>query len=148
MDAERALDVLNELIETCRDGEQGFRTAAEAVTEPHLQGLFRAYAEQRAEFVAELSAEVRRLGGDPDRRGSVAGSLHRGWMNIRSVVSGGNQAAIVAEAERGEDSARAAYERALRESTLPPGIAGIVERQAARVREAHDRVRALRERAA
>ncbi|MGH7324259.1 MAG: ferritin-like domain-containing protein [Candidatus Rokuibacteriota bacterium] len=144
---ETAITVLNNLVETCRDGQEGFRTAAEHVKDPQLKQLFMTYAQQRAQFITELQGEIRRLGDDPDRSGSVAGALHRGWMNIRSAVSGGDDRAIVAEAERGEDAAKTAYEDALQRG-LPTAARGLVEQQYARVTEAHDRVRALRERAA
>ena len=143
---DRSIEVLGELLEVCRDGEQGFQTAAEGVRDPQLQILFQTYSRQRQEFAVELQAEISRLGGDPERRGSVAGMLHRGWMNIRSAVAGGDNA-ILGEAERGEDSARSAYEKAVAEG-LPEGARLVVERQHARVKEAHDRVRAVRERAA
>ncbi len=142
-----AISVLNSLVETCRDGQEGFRTAAEHVRDPQLKQLFTTYSQQRAQFVAELQVEIRRLGGDPDRSGSVAGALHRGWMNLRSGIAGGDDQALVAEAERGEDSAKAAYEDALQRG-LPTAARSLVEQQYARVKEAHDRIRALRERAA
>src|SRR5262245_32520475 len=94
---------LNELIATCRDGEEGFRTAADTLRNPELRSLFLTYAQQRADFRAELEAEILRLGGDPSTRGSVAGSLHRGWMSLRSAVAGITDQALIAEAERGED---------------------------------------------
>jgi len=143
---DRGIDVLNELVETCRDGEQGFRTAAEGVRDSQLKALFQTYARQRQEFAIELETEIRRLGGEPGGHGSVAGTLHRGWMNIRSALAGGDSA-ILAEAERGEDAAKSAYEKAVAES-LPEGARLVVERQHTRVKEAHDRVRALGERAA
>jgi uncharacterized protein (TIGR02284 family) len=143
---DRSIEVLGELLEVCRDGEQGFQTAAEGVRDPQLQILFQTYSRQRQEFAVELQTEISRLGGDPERRGSVAGMLHHGWMNIRSAVAGGDNA-ILGEAERGEDSARSAYEKAVAEG-LPEGARLVVERQHARVKEARDRVRAVRERAA
>ena len=141
------ISTLNELVATCRDGEEGFHAAAEAAGNPELRGLFLTYAQQRADFRAELEEEIRRLGGDPSTHGSVAGSLHCGWMSVRSAVGGGNDDSVVAEAERGEDSARRAWEAAL-DRDLPPAIRAMVERQYGRIKEAHDRVRTLRERAA
>jgi uncharacterized protein (TIGR02284 family) len=73
---------------------------------------------------------------------SVSGAMHRGWINIKSLVTGKDEAAIVAEAERGEDAAVAACEQALGGS-LPPGVHAIVERQCRIVKAAHDRVRDL-----
>jgi len=144
---EDIISTLDELVATCRDGQEGFRTAAEAAQNPELRGLFLTYAEQRSDFRAELEEEIRRLGSDPSTRGSISASLHRGWISVRSAVGGGSDDSVVAEAERGEDSARSAYETALRRD-LSPAVRTMVERQYARIREAHDRVRSLRERAA
>jgi uncharacterized protein (TIGR02284 family) len=92
-----------------------------------------------------LQSEVRRLGGDPEKSGSVAGSLHRGWMNITAAVTGGDDAAILSAAESGEDSAKHSYEDALQTASLPANVRAVIERQFTRVKEAHDRVRQLRD---
>lgn len=136
------ISTLNGLIETCRDGQNGFQTAAEGVTRSELKTLFHGYAQQRAQFAGELQTEVRRLGGDPENMGSVAATLHRGWINIRSAVAGREDGAVVSECERGEDAAVAAYRDALGED-MPANIRSVVERQYAEVKQAHDRVRAL-----
>ena len=72
--SDNVISTLNNLIETCKDGENGFSTAAEGVENSELQELFEKYSEQRKQFVSELQAEVRRLGGDPESTGSVAAS--------------------------------------------------------------------------
>ena len=136
------ISTLNNLIETCKDGEEGFRTAADGVKNSDLRTLFLTYSQQRAQFAAELQNEVRHLGGDPEERGSVAASLHRGWINIKSAVTGEDEGAVISECERGEDSAVRNYQSALNED-LPANIRSTVERQYTQVKEAHDRVRAL-----
>jgi len=136
------IDLLNGLIETCKDGENGFRAAAEGVNEPQLQRLFLSYAKQRGEFAAELQACVAQVGGKPADDGHLAGAFHRGWINIKAAVSGKDEGAIVAECERGEDVAVRNYGKAL-EAGLPADIRGIVERQYLQVKEAHDHVRSL-----
>ena len=145
MQNDNAISVLNNLIETCKDGELGFKTAAEGLKSPEIKAKFLEYSRQRAEMVRELQSEVRRLGGDPEKSGSVSGSLHRGWFDIKSVVTGKDDHAIVAEAERGEDVAKAAYEKALKE-TLSGTALTLVQQQALKVRQAHDHVRDLRNR--
>ena len=142
MEPSKSVPTLNDLIATCRDGENGFRSAAGAVTDHHLEVLFERYARQRSEMVRELQEEVRKLGGDPDNAGTVSASLHRGWINIKSLVTGGDDNAVLSEAERGEDVAKRAYENALKES-LPAGARALIEQQAAIVRAAHDEIRAL-----
>ena len=138
---DNVISTLNNLIETCKDGEQGFRAAADGVQRSDLRTLFLTYSQQRAQFAAELQNEVRHLGGDPEERGSVAASLHRGWINIKSAVTGEDEGAVISECERGEDSAIRNYRDALNED-LPANIRETVERQYAQVKEAHDRIRA------
>jgi len=136
------ISVLNQLIGTCKDGEEGFRTAANSVKQNDLKVLFHSYSEQRAQFASELQAEVVQLGGQPETSGSLTGAFHRGWTNLKAMVVGGDEGAIIAECERGEDAARDAYEEALRRE-LAADVHAILNRQFASVREAHDRIRAL-----
>lgn len=145
MDNSKAISTLNDLIQTCKDGEAGFKTAADGVTDPAIKSRFLEFSRERAEMARALQNEVRRLGGDPESSGSVSASLHRGWLNITSAVTGKDEHAVLAEAERGEDVAKDAYERALQEA-LPPYTLTLVQQQAASVRQAHDQVRDLRDR--
>jgi uncharacterized protein (TIGR02284 family) len=136
------ISTLNTLIETCRDGEQGFREAAQNLTDQNVKAMFNEVSHERARFAEELKSEVQRLGGNPEEGGSVAGAAHRGWMNVKGALTGRDDKQIIAEAERGEDVAVATYQKALQE-TLPPGVESVVNRQYEHVREAHDRVRDL-----
>ncbi|HEY7162075.1 MAG TPA: PA2169 family four-helix-bundle protein, partial [Acidobacteriota bacterium] len=96
------VSLLNGLIEICKDGEKGFREAAEDINIGYYQILFQEYARQRSQFASVLQQEVRKLGGDPDRKGSMAGTIHRGWMNLRSSVNQKTNELIIRECERGE----------------------------------------------
>lgn len=145
MQNDKPISVLNDLIETCKDGELGFKTAAEDLKSPELRRQFLEYSRQRGDMVRELQSEVQRLGGDPESTGSVTASVHRGWIDIKAAVLGKDDHGIVAEAERGEDVAKATYESALKES-LPATTLTLVQQQAAKVRQAHDHVRDLRDR--
>jgi uncharacterized protein (TIGR02284 family) len=139
---EAAVSTLNDLIETCKDGQNGFRTAAEGVKDSQLKSLFEEYAQQREQFAGELALEVERLGGKPQGSGSVAGAVHRGWLNIKTAVTGGKEDAIISECERGEDVAVRSYEAALKRD-LPESVRTIVESQYEEIKEAHDDIRAL-----
>lgn len=140
---DKAISVLNDLIETCKNGQEGFLHAAEAVKSEHLKTLFGEFAEQRAQFAAQLQAEVTRLGGTPEDSSSMASALHRRWIDVKAAVTGGNEASIVSECERGEDIAKAAYRDALEGNALPVQLRELVERQSIQVKETHDRVRNL-----
>lgn len=138
------ISTLNGLIETNKDGQEGFKTAAEGLQDSNLKSVFYEFAQQRSQFSGELQNAVRELGGDPENSGSVSGAIHRGWINIKSAVTGQDDAAILNEAERGEDVAKNAYKNALEED-LPANVRSIVETQASAINAAHDRVKALRD---
>lgn len=138
------ISTLNGLIETCKDGQEGFKEAAEGVERSDLKSLFYEFSQQRAQFAGELQSLVQGLGGDPENSGSFAGSLHRGWINIKSAVTGRDEASILNECERGEDSAKNNYKAALEEA-LPANVLETIQTQYAAVQSAHDRVKALRD---
>lgn len=143
MDKDDVIATLNNLIATSRDGEEGFRTCADGVKSAELKQMFEQAARRCAQAASELQAKVRALGEDPERRGSVSGSLHRAWVDIKSTITGMDAAAVLAECERGEDVARKAYEYALGKD-LPADVRSMVERQYQGVRQHQDRVRQLR----
>lgn len=141
---EDVISTLNNLIETCKDGQDGFKTAAEGVERSDLKTLFYELGQQRSQFAGELQTLVRELGGDPENTGSTSAALHRGWINIKSLVTGKDETAILNEAERGEDVAKAAYEKAT-QMQLPSNVASVIQQQSTQVKAAHDRVRDLRD---
>ncbi|MBC7928210.1 MAG: PA2169 family four-helix-bundle protein [Bryobacteraceae bacterium] len=137
------IGTLNDLIETCKDGEQGYRDGAEGMTDPQISELFLKYAQQRAEYARELQSHVSKLGKMPETSGSAAGAIHRGWLNIKAAVTGKDTKSVVDEAERGEDIAVDTYQKALAKD-LPSDLKAVVERQYIGVQEAHDKVRTLK----
>jgi len=144
MDSKKAVSTLNDLIETCRDGQNGFKEAAENVTSPDLKTFLNQIAMERAQFVNELQLEVRTLGGDPQKSGSATAAIHRGWIDIKGTLTGKDDHSILSECERGEDSAVEAYKDALK-LDLPSNIRSTIERQFQSVKLVHDRVKQMRD---
>ena len=138
------ISTLNGLIQICRDGQEGFKEAAEGVERSDIKSTFYEYSQQRAEFAGVLQGLVRSLGGDPETEGSFSGALHRGWIDIKSVVTGRDEHAILNECERGEDAAKKAYSDAL-EMSLPSDVADVLKQQSQAVMAAHNRVRDMRD---
>jgi uncharacterized protein (TIGR02284 family) len=137
------VSTLNGLIETLLDGKNGFESAASNVKDPRIKSVFNEYSRQRAALATELQAHVRQLGGDMEKTGSASASMHRGWMDLKQALGGGEKS-ILNEAERGEDVAVKAFQKALEEH-LSPDVEGVVRRQYGEVKQAHDRVKALRD---
>jgi uncharacterized protein (TIGR02284 family) len=139
------ISMINGLIETLKDGQEGFKQAAEAVKDSELKSLFQEYSRQRARFVGELQGQVRELGeSEPEESSSAAGAMHRAWINLKSVITSGDDHAILAECERGEDSAVKEYKEALEENLSSP-IRETVSQQYSQVKTAHDRIKNLRD---
>ncbi|MCI0914557.1 ferritin-like domain-containing protein [Pseudomonas putida] len=143
------IHVLNDLIEYSKDGEKGFRTSADDVKNPELKSFFAQRAGECGNAASELQSEVRRLGGDPETSTSISGDLHRGWVNLKSMVTGKDDEAVLNEVERGEDHALKAYKEA-REKLVKLGRSAtdqsymLVEKQLQGVQRNHDQVKALR----
>lgn len=144
MNENNAVSVLENLIETCKDGQKGYREAASKVKRSDLKAFLNEQSLERSRFAGELEAELIRL-GKPDKKvsGSVAGSLHRAWIDTKVGLGGGDKT-ILEWLEHGEDTAKDAYQKAVT-GDLPENIAQIVRRQAARVQAAHDKVKSLRD---
>ncbi|MGH8726634.1 MAG: ferritin-like domain-containing protein [Burkholderiales bacterium] len=144
MDNDNVISTLNDLIQTSRDGEEGFKQCAENASDPQLKSVFSECAQSCAEGARELQSEVRRLGGNPETGGSVGGAMHRGWVDVKGAVTGKDDEAILNETERGEDAAVESYRNALN-SDLPDEVRTMVERQFEGVQQNHDMIRELRD---
>jgi uncharacterized protein (TIGR02284 family) len=135
--------VLNNLIETCKDGEEGFRQAAEKAKEPSLRSLFGKYSTQRAGYVQELQQLVTSLGESPATSGHATATLHRGWIGLKSALSKNEDRALIEECEAGEDAAVKAYQEAIAQN-LPPSLSDVIRRQFTGIQQAHAIVRDLK----
>lgn len=144
MSNDDVVDVLNDLIETCKDGEYGFRSCAEHAKAAELKNVFEARAQECRRAADELKEQVLACGGKPEDSGTAAGALHRGWVAARSVLTGYTDRAMLDECERGEDVAVKKYRTAL-EKTMPEQIRALVERHLLGAQRNHDQIKALRD---
>jgi uncharacterized protein (TIGR02284 family) len=137
--------IIDNLIETLKDGQEGFKQAAEGVKDPQLKAVFDEYSRQRARFAVELRSKAQSADErESEISGSAAGALHRGWINLKSALTRGDDHAILAECERGEDSAVEEFRKALNNGLSAP-VQEMVSRQFVQIKEAHDRVKSLRD---
>lgn len=143
MDNKEVISTLNDLIETSKDGEYGFRSCAEHADSTELVAQLTRRADECAQGARELQEQVVQLGGEPDTHGSASGALHRGWVAVRGTLSSYDDLAVLKECERGEDVAVARY-RAAVAKPLPEPVRSLVERQYQGVQRNHDQIRALR----
>ncbi|WP_114940796.1 ferritin-like domain-containing protein [Mucilaginibacter endophyticus] len=141
-----ATGVLNDLIEINNDRVAGFEKAIADIKEENidLKELFQGYAGQSRKNGQELAALV----GDAEEietGNSVGGTLHRAWIDVKSIFGGSDRASILSEAERGEDAIKKAYNDALSGGELPAEAVQTVRSQATEINAAHDQIKALRD---
>ncbi len=145
MDRDDVVDVLNDLLETCRDGEYGFREVAEHTKTPALKNVFQQRAGECLKASSELQSVIVRFGGEISDGGTTSGALHRGWVSVRGALGGLSDLAMLNECERGEDAALARYRKALKEEGLPSDVRALIERQLQGVQRNHDQIKLLRD---
>jgi uncharacterized protein (TIGR02284 family) len=138
-----SIETLNELIETCKDGENGFKEAAKKAKEPSLKTLFLKYSAQRAAYALELQSAVALLGEKPETTEHATAKLHRGWMGLKQALTSNEDKALIDECEAGEDAAMKAYKEAMGK-TLVTSAQTLVRKQFAGVSEAHGVIRDLK----
>lgn len=142
-DRQDTIDVLQELVETCKDGEYGFQQCADHAKREDLRAMFRQRADDCRRGASQLQEHIRQLGGHVPDSGSAMGAVHRGWVATRAAMTSYDDKAMLEEAERGEDNALARYRKAL-EKPLPENVRQVVQHQCDGVQRNHDEVKRLR----
>lgn len=136
---------LNDLIKISKDGVKGFKKAAEVISNTNLKEILSDKALECQQAYQALQKHVLSQGEEPASSGSIMGAIHRGLMDVKLAVVGNDTYAILAECERGEDVAKAAYSKALQQD-LSPEVRTLVEHQYHEVIKSHNIVRDLRDR--
>jgi uncharacterized protein (TIGR02284 family) len=137
--------VAKELVETLKDGERGFASAAETLRDgdrPEWATTLQGFSQQRADFHREIVDLGHDYGEDVDESGTLAAAAHRGWISLKDALTGDDPTGVLKAAVTGEDHAVSEYEKALQQD-LSAGFRDVVSRQHAAVVAARDEVKAL-----
>lgn len=137
--------VAKELVETLKDGEKGFASAAEKLRDsdhPAWATTLQRLSDQRAGFSREIIELGHDYGDDVDESGTVTAAVHRGWISLKDALTGDDANGVLGAAVTGENHSVSEYEKAL-EGDLSAGFRDVVSRQHAAVVAARDEVKAL-----
>lgn len=143
-DQSKTIDTLNELIETSKDGEYGFKACSEQAKSHELKSMLASRASECRSAAQELQALVSQMGGKAEDDGSMLGALHRGWVSVKTTLSSHDDLAVLEECERGEDSALESYREAIKKE-LTPQARALVDHQYAGAKRNHDEIRRRRD---
>ena len=140
-------ETLRDLIRINNDRVTGYSKAATQTDEQDLQSLFSQLAQQSRQFASDL----RRLVSDDKNvtdETTASGKIYRAWMDVKATFGGDDRHGILASCEFGEDAAQKAYKDALKEDDLTIDVRATIESQKAILRQAHDKIKMMRDTAA
>ncbi|WP_044403715.1 PA2169 family four-helix-bundle protein [Lacinutrix sp. Hel_I_90] len=134
---------LNELLERTYDAEKGYKKAAENVDHAGLKKYFSKQAQQRYDFGHELKEEIKSFGQEVDKGGSLTGSAHRAWMDIKAMFSNENEESMLEESIRGEKAAIDDYGDVLEDASLPMSTKNVLVKQKGKIETSLSRIKRL-----
>ncbi|MAX71269.1 MAG: hypothetical protein CMC76_09240 [Flavobacteriaceae bacterium] len=134
---------LNDLLEKTYDAEKGFKKAAENVENPSLKSYFSDKAQERYNFGHELKSELISFNQEIDKGGSATGTIHRAWMDVKSLFSSEDEESMLEEAIRGEKAAINEYKEVISDTSLPLSTKSILESQKTKIENGLSKIKTL-----
>lgn len=140
---EAVISKLHHLIDIAEDGKYGYENAAKDVTDHKVRAVFTHYAEERKEYIRILQDHIQKLGGEyKASEGGPMGSMHRTWMDFKSLITGGDRDPILKACITGEESAISAYKKALGEPYITGATKDIISGQCVGIENALSKIKA------
>jgi uncharacterized protein (TIGR02284 family) len=121
--------ILNDLIATCRDSEEGWASAAKLAREDELRAWMEEVSRTRADFAEQLEERAQRLGFQTEDSGHAGGPLHKGWIDLESRVRPSTDLELLDACLKGERETVSHYTTALARPEFPEGARDLVEEQ-------------------
>jgi uncharacterized protein (TIGR02284 family) len=143
-DTSHDISTLNSLIATTLDSADGYTEAAKDSENSRFTALFTSRAGERRAIVTRLQQQVTALGGNAEDDGTLLAGAHRMFLNLKSLVTGNDDKAIINEVEAGEDHIKAKYEDALGDMKLTPAVRDLIETSYVSVKAGHDEMRDIK----
>ena len=142
------VEVLNDLIRINNDRIEGYEKAMDnsGSSGVDLRHIFSRMADESRSYVRELTAEVRRLGGEPASGTTASGKVYRLWMDVKSGFSRSDRKSVLEECEYGEDAAQKAYEKALDPANdLSPEVRSLIQTEKTNLSAPHNTIKSYRD---
>jgi uncharacterized protein (TIGR02284 family) len=115
MNNEKAIEVLNSIIEINNDRIEGYETASKETDAVDLKAMFADFVNTSKECIEDLEDELTEMGGKATESTRVTGKFFRVWMDVKAALTGNDRKAILNSCEFGEQAAQDAYEKVLTE---------------------------------
>lgn len=139
---EELVKILNDLISTCRDAEEGYAKAAKGMHDREWSDRLTALSSERAAFADEIGGIVSKMSAEPSRNAHFGGILHRGWVDLETRLRGKDDGELLHECRLGDQETLNHYQYALERAPQMPGETdAVIERHRNAIRAAIDSLR-------
>ena len=129
MNKDKLKHALEDIISTCKDGVEGYETAAGEIMDDSIKTLFLRFSQQRKGFIEDLKNEALKLGIEPEDNSTIKGFFHHTWMAARHTLGKNTREQTIAEAMDGEKKALEKYASAHADMNIPQYIQDILKEQ-------------------
>ncbi|WP_372753116.1 PA2169 family four-helix-bundle protein [Mariniflexile sp.] len=137
------VDVLQELLQKNYDAEAGYKQIMQKAEDGLLKNWLQVKAKQRSQFANELDGLIRQLNATPATDGTVLGSMHRAWIDVKTTLSANTDEAILEECIRGEKASVEEYEKQLSKVSNYSDINMLIYQQMVSIKTALNTVKKL-----
>lgn len=122
---------LENIVDICNDGLNGYETAADKLEnkDESIKTLFLRLSQQRRGFIEKIKTEGIRLGVDFKETGTLKGFFHRTWLKARANFSSNEKVKVIDEAMTGEKKALEVYTKVMADPEIPDYLREILEEQ-------------------
>ena len=119
---EKISNKLNELLIKNYDAEQGYIKAMQNVDNGKLKTFFTERSEDRGRFASQIRTQILTFGETPKESGSFTGTMHKNWMDFKTLFTSIDEKVILEEILRGEKASLEDYNEIISETDIPENI--------------------------
>ncbi|SIS89410.1 conserved hypothetical protein [Kaistella chaponensis] len=144
----QTVSTLNDLLQITNDRIEGFNKVEDKVWEkyPNLKSDYNNMVDQSQKMRLELKSLISERNGDADDSTTVAGGLHRTWIDVKNAFSSDNAESTLENVTFGENAAIQAYEKALDSGDLCPESSRVVQDQLHSLKASYEKFKNLENR--
>lgn len=148
MDHQQEISVLNDLLQITNDRKEGFEKVEGKVWEmyPEIKDEYDHMISQSKIMKNELINLITEKQGSPEDSTSMAGAVHRTWIDIKNSFTMGNLIESTLEnVVFGEKAAIEAYQNALDTGNLSPKSTEVVSEQLRNLKDSYKQFKKIEE---
>ena len=140
---EQIVQCLQELLEQNYDAAKDYKIAVERAEDHDLKQFLKKQVVRRDHYTTELDKLIHSLNEKPKESGSISGSLHRTWLNLKSSIGKDTDQTLLKECLQGEKNSIEDYEEKLSKHKIPVHIEEVLQRQLSEMKATYTGVNSM-----